>query len=632
MNGDPGDTSGADYGGGTDGEIQLIQPYITSGAQTINGNTFNSGFSYTFQLNANPGSPDTNLTWSLDGVGSLSFNGFYTFPSLSQGQTASGSLVFTVSNLNGSTSQTWNYTVVNTQPPFFTSSTPAALNGNTSTQPISISYTFTANRGAPDTNSPISWSISPQEYVGFFEGSSDTERTVSLYFPQGTIVNGSYTITISNTNGSASQTWGYDVNIGTTDGGGGGGGDGLWELLQHNEIQNTNTNGVIVNGRMIVNNKFIFNGAEFGYIYNITRDVLPSAVRPEGGYYDGNNDLWYYYYRLVDGNGYIDWKNISNAPDFGGDKGLEIFQTMMAAFAAIAALGLTLSLISERIANWIRHFFNYDQPLPERNTDDNGRPDQRTAKIYFSDLVHVPFVASRVRFGVNTDFYLKESQSMITLPNGRFSFDDDECLEIASTTGGFKFFDGASKYFFGQRFNAGSWSFRSNGIFYNNTPILYRQDNGLFVFRGTSSGETTGAVDEITAETPITSPNTGSERTRPNRSQRATDLEQNPSASTSQPAAQRATPPSQNSVNPIERMLDSGRVAMQRLSGRIEQQTNRIVAKSETNIAKAGVSLAKRLKAAQNPNTYKTAFNNSRAFGKMYLSKAKTTLNPLFTL
>lgn len=361
---------------------------------------------------------------------------------------------------------------------FFTSSTPATLTINTFESFIIQSYSFSANRGP--TNSTISWSISPTTYGSEFIGDSDTDKGITLTFPLKSTGQGLFTVTISNQGGGAAQQWTYQVS----NSGGTGGGVSYWSLQSNQAIKNTNSNGVLVNTRMMVNNKFIFNEGELGYIYNITRDVLSPGPRPEGDYLDG--ETWYYYYKLVDSNGYISWKHLKDVPPLPtvADNNAAL------ALAAIAlALAGILAILSQtdfasRAADWARRTFDFGRPLDNPTpTDENGRPITEQPKTPFPYLVQVPFVASTSRFAIASDMYFKESQSLYTLPNGYFSYDDDRCLDIEQTSGGYKFFDCPSKYFYGQRFIAGSWELRTGdattgGLYYNGIKMTTGGSDG----------------------------------------------------------------------------------------------------------------------------------------------------------
>jgi hypothetical protein len=477
---DPSDTSGGDFGGGDDGQIQLIAPSFASGVQSINGNTFSGGFSYTFQINANPGSPDTSLTWNLNGIGTLTQSGFYTFPSLSQGQTASGTLVFTISNNNGQASQTWNYNIVNTNPPFFTSAQPTTLSGNSSTAVVSTTYTFTANRGAPNTGSTITWSINPNNsYVASFTGANDLTRTLTLAFPQGTVVNGSYTVSISNANGSASQSWNFNIVIDTDGGGGGGGGgDGYWALQTNNSIKNTNANGVRTNGITMLNNKIIIHDNKLGYIFDITNALISMAGRPTGYYNDASTQLFYYYNTIIDSDGYISWANLKNVPplpsvaDNNAALALGAIGTVLgAAFGA----GITGAVFSERFANWAREFIQFDLPIdqievPQTNPD-TGDPTQDTSRYSFAKLIQKPFACTTSKFGVYSDLYLNESTDVYVLPQSGFGLSGNKNRFIQTTNGIVKLIDLETKTFYGN-LTAGQWEYRSDGVFYQGQNML----------------------------------------------------------------------------------------------------------------------------------------------------------------
>lgn len=494
MSGDPGDASGGDFTGGDDGEINLIAPSITSGVQNLNGNTYASGFSYTFQLNANPGSPDTSITWSLNGIGTLTQSGFYTFPSLSQGQTASGQLVFTVSNNNGSSSQTWSYNITNTQQPFFTNTAPAPLVGNSSTDFVSVSYQFSANRGAPNTESPLTWSISPNDYVVLFEGASDTVRTLSILFAQGTIVNGTYTVSISNANGSASQSWNYDINIGTTSGGGGDG--GYWALESTNYIVNTNANGVRMTGLIMANNKLIIHEGNLGWIYQITDGLTQTALnRPAGVFIESGRS--YGYYKILDGDGRISWNHLSGVPSFitssGGSTTLAALATVFGSLAAGALAGGVVSWIWNKVKNT-----GVDVPKPEgaqeRNSDGkrigSEQWDTISGRPIASDKNGVRYdlgIKGDVMLTSNVNFYLESSSGCIILdPDDSLHFFEDPLKNNL-------IFASSSKTFYG-KFKSGNYGLDETGLTLNNDPIVSNNRIKVGNYELRAGDETTGGL------------------------------------------------------------------------------------------------------------------------------------------
>lgn len=601
--GDPSDTTGGDFTGGDDEEIILTAPSITSAAQTINGNTYAGAFNYTFQLNANPGSPATNIVWSLNGIGSLTQSGFYTFPSLAQGQTSSGQLVFTVSNNNGSSSQTWSYNIVNTQQPFFTSTVPANLNGNSSTAFVSISYQFSANRGAPNTSSPLTWNVSPQDYVAEFQGASDTVRTLSLSFPQGTITNGTYTVSISNANGSASQTWNYDINIGTTSGGGGGD-SGLWELQGNNSIFNTNANGVNIKGALTIGDKYIFNGSELGWISRISNTVDASpAVRPEG-YYMINN-VFYYYYRLVNASGYISWKNLTDIPPLptvADNKAALALGAIGAALGFMVAGGAISSTFSDKIGNFFRDLLNFDSPPPDqKRKDDNGATfDLRWVQITQNPIARSTLIGGwggvipvgttrRYDIGLNGIQYVSNDTGLGLYVVGKsyLEIDGENCVQFNGNYAGnaVKLIGYDTKRFYGD-VETGLWKYTSNGIYYNGNLILYNQGGTLY-FNGVATGNSVGEP-EITPDVPITDPNAGGANTRPNRERRLLDFSQNQTTNTTQPLAERSTRPAGTSISNV---LDKATDRLKLAGDKLEKGTRTLSNKLAVKGAKAGKSI-----------------------------------------
>jgi hypothetical protein len=80
-----------------------------------------------------------------------------------------------------------------------TSVQPANITADTSSNPYTISYNFTANQA-------VTWSISPTTY-----GDISSNGELTLTFPTGTLASGTFTITATSTTGTATQSWTYNV-------------------------------------------------------------------------------------------------------------------------------------------------------------------------------------------------------------------------------------------------------------------------------------------------------------------------------------------------------------------------------------------------------------------------------------
>jgi hypothetical protein len=227
------------------------QPQITNPPGTLTGSTVNSPFNWSYQFNGNIGSPGTdNLVWSST-MGSINSSTGYLSVSFPQG-TSSGSFNVAATNSNGTASTTVNYNFTSSIPPTITSPQPLNINENSSAgSNIVLNYSFTANVGAPST-SPVIWSISPTTYGNI----NSSSGALTLTFLAGQVASGSFTVMATNSNGSASQSWTY--NITTTNNNVIS--DSFWALGTDNKIYNTNSGGVripqtlVVSGNVTANN------------------------------------------------------------------------------------------------------------------------------------------------------------------------------------------------------------------------------------------------------------------------------------------------------------------------------------------------------------------------------------------
>ena len=377
---DPSDAQGGDYGGGDD--ERNVAPFFTTGAQSFQGNTYAGAYTFIFPAQADPGRPDTAKTFSIvSGAGSINAStGVYSY-TLPQGQTASGSVVIKVANQNGEALQTWNYNVVSTNPPYFISSPPGHLAGDVTYAAFSKSLAFVANRGAPNTSSPINWSISPATFGSTFTGSTDAAKNITLTFPQLTPQSGNITVTISNANGASSQTFSYAMAINGGDGGGGGSSSNYWALsAAGNSIYNTNAVGdvkvsrnlqvedIATVGDALECGNVILTNSLVGWVIQRVgpSDLITSSPVTPMATLNFNNAK--YAVETIINEGRIDWKFISNAPNFAtassadAATGLGIVGTVL---GGLLAGGLAAATFSERFEGWARRWINlYDPPPP----------------------------------------------------------------------------------------------------------------------------------------------------------------------------------------------------------------------------------------------------------------------------
>lgn len=86
--------------------------------------------------------------------------------------------------------------------PVFTSSQPSNISINTNTSGSTITYAFTAISSGGN----IVWSITPTTY-----GTINNSGNLTLTFPQGTTTSGTFTVTATDNNGSATQSWNYNI-------------------------------------------------------------------------------------------------------------------------------------------------------------------------------------------------------------------------------------------------------------------------------------------------------------------------------------------------------------------------------------------------------------------------------------
>lgn len=483
---EPGDFSGGDFTGGDDGQIQLIAPSITTPVQNINGNTYNGGFNFTFQLNANAGSPDTNKTWSLNGIGTLTQSGFYTFPSLSQGQTSSGSLVITVSNNNGSNSQTWNYNIINTSPPYFTSSNPVSLSANSTSLAVVASYVFTANRGAPNTGSTLNWSISPNSYVASFTGDNDTTRTLQLSFPQNTDADGTYTVSINNANGSASQAWSFNIFVDTTTDPPPPTAGNYWALQSDNSIKNTNAQSVLVNKDLQadwVKSRVSLISQELGFITSIT-DEAGFAGGGGGGigvptaFIQTFDNKYILFNKIIDSDGKIHFNFLKNVPNFASTSSSTAATALGALGTALGLFAVADGFVGGALTNCVKSLFGggTSNAAPSTTYDANGEPERSAGNEFdydYEKLSKRPFVGLPSKFGAPQDVYWSDNKAMFVLPASNFFVTNAPRQNINCTTGNpYKIIDFATKYHYGVRFIAGDWSLRNDGLYYKNQRML----------------------------------------------------------------------------------------------------------------------------------------------------------------
>jgi len=98
-----------------------------------------------------------------------------------------------------------NFNVIITRyRPVITSSQPTNITANTSSNPYTILYNFTANQ-------TVTWSISPTTYTDL----SSNTGALRITFPVGTNTSGTYIITATSSIGTATQSWTYNVQNGS---------------------------------------------------------------------------------------------------------------------------------------------------------------------------------------------------------------------------------------------------------------------------------------------------------------------------------------------------------------------------------------------------------------------------------
>jgi len=515
---DPSDLQGADY---TGGDVPLnVAPTITTAVQNFTGNTYSGQFQFIFQLQANPGSPDTALTWSLvSGPGSINAsNGVYSY-SLVQGQTASGQVILKVSNNNGEATQTWSYNIVNTQPPFFTSPAPAPLIGDISYDFFYKEYNFTANRGAPNTSSPIVWSVSPQTYLHQIVDISDTAKTIAFKWPQGTPVSGQINISISNANGSASQTLNYDMRINSTPSSNES--TNYWALdSSTNSLYNTNSSGnVNVTGNLsasgyIRRGNIIMASNVLGFITGeMTQGSVggSSSIYPTAYFNEPNKTI--IFNKIIDQDSLIDWLFIKNAPKFASvssDNAGTVLGALGTALAGVLAAGIGLASLNNSLGNWIRQQFQYDTaPTSRTQTNDDGNPVERNYRLEWPQITEKPFLATYNRFAIETDTYLSDTKSLYLLSAGKYKENADYNTYVENVSGAYKVIDGPTKSVYADRFIAGAWELRVDGLYYEGrnvlnqtSPVSQEGRSSVRLTRiqdGQASGETSASANRFTS-------------------------------------------------------------------------------------------------------------------------------------
>jgi hypothetical protein len=91
-----------------------------------------------------------------------------------------------------------------TTAPIFTSPIPLNIVANSKVSVLTYNYIFTA---LTSITAPITWSINDTSYCTI----NSTSGVLTIIFPQGTQNTGTFTVTATNTYGSSTQSWTYDV-------------------------------------------------------------------------------------------------------------------------------------------------------------------------------------------------------------------------------------------------------------------------------------------------------------------------------------------------------------------------------------------------------------------------------------
>ena len=529
---------------------------------------------------------------------------------------------------------------------YFTSATPEALTVNTYDSLIEQTYNFTADRGP--TNSTISWSISPTTYGSTFTG-SDTNKSITLSFPNKSTGQGVFTVIISNQGGSASQQWTYQILSSS------GGGVSYWRLQSNQSIINTNNNGVLVNGMLTANRvlgvqyaditnaptsvwtlesknniintnvngvrmngiiigdkKLIIHDNKLGWIFEYsTQPVIMTTIRPGGFYTDGS--LYIYYNEICDSNGLISWKNLKDVPalptveDSKAGIALGAIGSVLGAFIVG---GLFASVLSTKAGNFFRDLFNFDgggDPDVKRRDSANGdqtynlrwiqineNPIARSTLIGGYGGVILNNTTRRYDIGMNGIQYVSSDTGMglYTVGKNYFQIDAENCVAFNGNYAGnaVKLIGYDTRRFYGD-VETGLWKFTNNGVYYNGQLIMYHQ-SGTMYFNGVATGNAVGEP-EITPDVPITDPNAGGANTRPDRNRRLLDFSQNQTTNSQQPLAERSTRPTGTTISQPNgsSIGDRAKVAVDKFEEGVRTTGTKLIAKG----AKAGRSVGQTL-------------------------------------
>jgi hypothetical protein len=172
----------------------------TGSTATVTGNGFVIGM--TFQLLSRTGVFVNIPTWTLNSATSVTI----TSPDISS-NIQPYSLVATLPSSETFTLDAYIIVTPEYTPygslPYFVSSVPSEISGNTASSSIIRNYTF--NVILP-LDSTLIWSIIPTTY-----GNIDNSGNLTITFPQNTIASGTFEVRATNSYGYSSQIWNYNL-------------------------------------------------------------------------------------------------------------------------------------------------------------------------------------------------------------------------------------------------------------------------------------------------------------------------------------------------------------------------------------------------------------------------------------
>ena len=464
--GEPGDNSGGDYTGGDDERVPIPEPppvpdtscKITSAVPSeLVVSTNASSVTQVYDFTAQRGATNATISWNISPT---TYGSTFTGTDISKSLTltfprytnTTGTFQLAISSTDGNDAQNWQY----------------QLNNNTSTGGANY-WALQSDNSIKNTNANgvvVNGDLTAGRVYGVRY--SDVSGTPVTLFNE---------MDISKAAGWSTYLFpGAPWNLETTQ-----------NMVNIPEGYSTSMNDIVLGMDAAQGGRGTIWKVYRVYNWKTNTMVYETAQYDTSFFRFRSGDFEYQCFELFDANGAVGFQQLKNLPPWLKQSTVEFGAAMSGILAGAAILGGGVLAAPLIVSAWTSLSSGLTR-LTDRfrdaiNTDSNGEATQQNEALNI-DWVEVkskPFFARKNNGGTIAfpyDVFVSNAKSFYVINDSNYSENSRHNCVIDGYSGQFELIDFGLREFYGTRFNAGNWSLRQDGLYYNDSRVVSAPGGG----------------------------------------------------------------------------------------------------------------------------------------------------------